>query len=315
MVRGEAAARPAGGGAARTVLADYLGARATELLRGLRQYDEAGGRPAADAAWLVRGAARRICVTLGAHPGKTDPEWARQLCGELQWFSELIVREHVQAARLERLLAGLHRLSGADEAGSGRAAGAARAAALLRRRLGLARGRAHTAALDAMGSGRFHAAVDAVALLASEAPPAGEGSADVLRDAVEAAEKRLAEAVARLPLRRAGHPYNAEALARGLDPGAAQDVPWRQVRTLLRHVRYAHELLAPAAPPHLTAAGRALDRHRDAEQAAEAAAAAAHTPRITPPTAYALGVLHADQRHEVEAARFTFGRLWERGAG
>ncbi|MYW33990.1 metal-binding protein, partial [Streptomyces sp. SID2119] len=34
------------------------------------------------------------------------------------------------------------------------------------------------------------------------------------------------------------------------------------------------------------------------------------TPRIAPATAYALGVLHADQRHEVEAARAVFRETW-----
>ena len=32
----------------------------------------------------------------------------------------------------------------------------------------------------------------------------------------------------------------------------------------------------------------------------------------SPATAYALGVLHADQRHEVEAARFAFQHAWQR---
>ncbi|MEV6786927.1 metal-binding protein, partial [Streptomyces sp. NPDC051098] len=53
-----------------------------------------------------------------------------------------------------------------------------------------------------------------------------------------------------------------------------------------------------------------LARHRAAAEAAAAAAAAARTPRIAPATAYALGVLHADQRHEVEAARFAFQEVW-----
>ncbi|MFD0069488.1 metal-binding protein, partial [Streptomyces sp. NPDC127574] len=45
-----------------------------------------------------------------------------------------------------------------------------------------------------------------------------------------------------------------------------------------------------------------------------AAASAARTPRIAPATAYALGVLHADQRHEVEAARFAFQQAWQKEA-
>ncbi|MGK5548085.1 CHAD domain-containing protein, partial [Streptomyces sp. URMC 127] len=68
----------------------------------------------------------------------------------------------------------------------------------------------------------------------------------------------------------------------------------------------------PAFSVRLLGAGQALDRHRDAADAAAAAAAAARTPRIAPATAYALGVLHADQRHEVEAARYAFGRTWQR---
>ncbi|MYQ46963.1 metal-binding protein, partial [Streptomyces sp. SID4985] len=54
------------------------------------------------------------------------------------------------------------------------------------------------------------------------------------------------------------------------------------------------------------------NRHRDAAEAAVAAAQAARTARIAPATAYALGVLHADQRHEVEAARFAFQQAWQR---
>ncbi|CAM5253052.1 CHAD domain-containing protein OS=Streptomyces tendae OX=1932 GN=GUR47_25645 PE=4 SV=1 [Streptomyces tendae] len=62
----------------------------------------------------------------------------------------------------------------------------------------------------------------------------------------------------------------------------------------------------------LLAAGEALNRHRDAAEAAAAAAQAARTPRIAPATAYALGVLHADQRHEVEAARYAFQHCWRK---
>ncbi|MEV7861268.1 CHAD domain-containing protein [Streptomyces hirsutus] len=227
--------------------------------------------------------------------------------------------------------------------------GAAKAGALLDRQLTLARTRAHSTALQALGSSRFHAVTDKVAVLASEVPltPAA-GTAD-LRPLAEAARERLVDAVAALPLITAGSPYNAEALAHGLSPDPAphpQDAPWHQVRLLLRLHRYALEVLyraaeaagtaaaaepttptaatvpttvfpttTPAAPPpdlRLLAAGEALDRHRDASEASAAAAHAARTPRIAPATAYALGVLHADQRHEVEAARYAFQRSWQK---
>ncbi|MGA5287420.1 CHAD domain-containing protein [Streptomyces pseudogriseolus] len=207
-----------------------------------------------------------------------------------------------------------------DGAGGGRApltVGAAKAGALLERQLTLARTRAHSGALQALGSARFHAVADQVAVLASEVPLAAAAEGADLRPLADAARERLADAVAALPLLTAGSPYNAEALVHGLSPDPAphpQDAPWHQVRLLLRLHRYAQEVLHPDAGDdlRLRAAGEALDRHRDAAEAAAAAAHAARTPRIAPATAYALGVLHADQRHEVEAARYAFQRAWQK---
>ncbi|MFJ6726119.1 CHAD domain-containing protein [Streptomyces sp. NPDC091281] len=199
--------------------------------------------------------------------------------------------------------------------------GAAKAGALLDRQLTLARTRAHSTALQALGSSRFHAVADKVAVLASEVPLAPHAAATDPRPLAAAAEDRLTDAVAALPLLTAGHPYNAEALVHGLSPEPTphpQDAPWHQVRLLLRLHRYALEVVLGADTPpdvRLLAAGEALDRHRDASEAAAAAAHAARTPRIAPATAYALGVLHADQRHEVEAARYAFQRAWQRQTG
>ncbi|MFF0790929.1 CHAD domain-containing protein [Streptomyces spiralis] len=198
--------------------------------------------------------------------------------------------------------------------------GAAKAGALLDRRLTLARARAHSTALQALGSSRFHAVADKVAVLAGDVPLTPTAHTMVPRTLATDAEERLADAVAALPLVTAGSPYNAAALVHGLSPDPSphpQDAPWHQVRLLLRLHRYAQEALRPVdgegAPVdvRLLTAGRALDRHRDASEAAAAAAAAARTPRIAPATAYALGVLHADQRHEVEAARFAFQQAWQ----
>ncbi|MET9510913.1 CHAD domain-containing protein [Streptomyces flavidovirens] len=320
----------------RELLAPYLHARAADFLRSLRVHRESGQDPqgAADAAEAVRalrGAARRISGTLHTFRPLTDTGWADTLRAELAWLSGTLAREHAYAARLNRLLEALNRLSGAG-GGAGRASvppargggaepggsltvGAARAGALLERQLTLARTRAHSAALQALGSSRFHAVADAVALLASDVPlgpAAAAPAAEVLTPLSTGAEQRLREAVAALPLRRASHPYNADALVHGLaaaPSSEAQDAPWHHVRLLLRLHRYAQEVVTGPVDP--LPAARALDRHRDAAEAAGAAASAARTPRIAPATAYALGVLHADQRHEVEAARFAFQQLWQ----
>ncbi len=324
--------------ASRELLAPYLHARATEFLRSLRLHRESGQDPqgaaeAAEAARALRAAARRISGTLHTFRPLTETGWADTLRAELAWLSGILAREHAYAGRLNRLLEALNRLSGAgggtgggvpvppargggsSEPGNSLTVGAARAGALLERQLTLARTRAHSAALQALGSSRFHAVADAVALLASDVPlgpAAAAPAAEVLAPLATGAEQRLREAVAALPLGRAAHPYNAEALVHGLAPAPsseAQDAPWHHVRLLLRLHRYAQEVVA--GPGDTRPAARALDRHRDAAEAATAAASAARTPRIAPATAYALGVLHADQRHEVEAARFAFQQVWQ----
>ncbi|WP_055490595.1 CHAD domain-containing protein [Streptomyces sp. TP-A0356] len=345
-------ARPAAGPVSGDALAGYLRAQATEFLRSLRQHRETGAagngtEDSGDAALALRRSARRISGTLHTFRPLLDADWSEAMRPELAWLSGTLAREHAYAARLERLLLALHRLSGssvfpaqpvgaAEPVGTGPrtqpaapergnlTVGAAKAGALLERQLTLARTRAHSAALQALGSSRFHAVADSVAVLASEVPLTPAAATADLRPLAAAAEERLCDAVAALPLIVAGHPYNAEALIHGLSPDPAphpQDGPWHQVRLLLRLHRYAREVLygeygehgeKAAVDVRLLAAGQALNRHRDASEAAAAAAAAARTPRIAPATAYALGVLHADQRHEVEAARFAFQQAWQR---
>ncbi|WP_234543071.1 CHAD domain-containing protein [Streptomyces sp. R39] len=314
-------------------LAGYLRAQATEFLRALRLHRETGTASATaesvDAARALRRSARRISGSLHTFRPLLDTDWSEEIRPELAWLSGTLGLEHAYEGRLERLLLALHRLSGStalpaqatSEAGTERGnltVGAAKAGALLDRQLTLARTRAHSTALQALGSARFHAVADKVAVLASEVPLTAAAPTTDLRPQAAAAEERLTDAIAALPLVTAGHPYNAEALVHGLSPDPAphpQDGPWHQVRLLLRLHRYAREVVCGEGAPvdvRLLAAGQALNRHRDASEAAAAAAAAARTPRIAPATAYALGVLHADQRHEVEAARFAFQQAWQK---
>ncbi|MEW1829132.1 CHAD domain-containing protein [Streptomyces sp. NPDC088196] len=357
----------AGGSPTGDALAGYLRAQATEFLRALRLHRETGNgqngtEDSVDAARALRHSARRISGSLHTFRPLLDADWSEEMRPELAWLSGTLALEHACAARLERLLIALHRLSGSAAfpaqsaasavggrvTGAGRGipapasgrtpgtgpavtptataergsltVGAAKAGALLERQLTLARTRAHSSALQALGSSRFHAVADRVAVLASEVPLTPGASTADLRPLAAAAGERLTDAVTALPLVTAGHPYNAEALIHGLSPDPAphpQDGPWHQVRLLLRLHRYAGEVLHGDGAPldvRLLAAGQALNLHRDASEAAAAAASAARTPRIAPATAYALGVLHADQRHEVEAARFAFQQSWQKQA-
>lgn len=318
------------------VLAPYLRTQAADFLRSLRLHREnsaptdAGPQAAEQAAGALRRSSRRISGTLHTFRAALDPLWAEHLRTELAWLSGTLARERAYADRLTRLLEALHGLSGtplpaarAETGGTSAAStsaassavavavgkertvlgvGTARAGALLERQLTLARTRAHSAALQALGSSRFHAVADAVALLASEVPlsaAAAEPAGELLHEPAQRAEQRLLGAVAALRPYEAAEPYNE-----------AHDAPWHQTRLLLRLHRYAHEVVRGAPDPVLAGPGHALDLHRDASEAAAAASAAARTPRIAPTTAYALGVLHADQRHEVEAARAVFRESW-----
>jgi CHAD domain len=310
------------GSTAGAVLGGYLNGQAAVLLRSLRPHHEGVG--SAETVLLPCRAACRISGTLYTFRPLLDPRWADQLSAELSWLSGVLAREHACAARLDRLLAALHRLSSpaaesADrrertEPAGQRGIGSARAGALLERQLTLARTKAHSAALRALGSARFHAVADAVALLASEAPVAPDAAAraavPTLRPFAERAHRRLAEAVDSLP-----PGSGTQALAHTLTTAEGRhDAAWHRIRFLVRLARYAQEVLdQDDGIPGLTLAGHHLNRHRDAAEAAAAAATAGRTPRIAPATAYALGVLHADQRHDAEAARFAFCRTWRPG--
>lgn len=300
------------------VLAVCLQEQAADFLRALRRHRTSGtdAGEASDAARRLGFAGDRISRTLQVHRDLTDTEWADQLAAELCRLSGTLAGEHAYSDRLDRLRGALSRLSGPEPAGL-MALGAARAGALLERRLTLARTRAHSDCLRALGSSRFHAVADAVAVMASEVPPprgTADGPADaVLRGCAERLDRRVDEAVRALPLAGAGIPRDVQAATE------AEDAGWHRVRQLLQLSRSAQDVLGRVSPSvvrasdgRLAGALQALDRHRDAAEAAADAAAAARTARIAPATAYALGVLHADQRHDVEAARRTFGRMWER---
>ncbi|MFC1407545.1 MULTISPECIES: CHAD domain-containing protein [Streptacidiphilus] len=320
-------------GSAAELLSVHLATQAGDFLRGL---------PSVDLHTL-----RRVGAALHTFESLLDPAWAREMREELSRLGAVLGQERAYGRRLSRLLAGLDSLTSTDPAANAaqlpagqlpsgqlpaatagpvprpreaegllaRHPGAPKARALLERQLTLGRSRAHTAALQELGSARFHALADRMTLLVSDLPLRAGGSdapAGELLSCAAAEAAALTAAAEALPLERAAVAYNGDCLH---EPG--DDQPWRQVHGMVQRTRYALELCAPllgrqAGPPlaALTELGRILGRHRDAAEAAEAAALAALTPRITPATGYVLGVVHADQRLEVEATRHAFGTTW-----
>ncbi|GLW55152.1 CHAD domain-containing protein [Kitasatospora phosalacinea] len=321
------------------VLAGYLTAQAGAFLRALPQVvGEAGSRPgslpaSAQAADDLLRAVRRVGGALHTFAAAFDPQWAQESRTELRWLLNLLAQEPGYRRRAARLTGALDSLADASPDGAGMLAGhagAPKARALLERQLTLARTRAHTAVLQELRSARLHALADRMTLLAGEVPltaAAAEPVAALLPRAA-AALAALLGAGERLPWQRAAQAYGGAGLHRlgaaQAEPGevpaaraaadadaalAADDAPWLRARILVKRARYALEVCG-APGGGLAELDGVLARHREASDAAATVATAARTPRITPATAYVLGVVHADQRLEVESARYAFGRQW-----
>ncbi|WP_377270572.1 CHAD domain-containing protein [Peterkaempfera sp. SMS 1(5)a] len=339
----------AGDPTAGEVLTAHLTAQAVAFLRALPTVrGEPGGRPGepdAQGGDLLR-AVRRVGGALHTFAAAVEPGWAQELRDELRWLLNMLTQEPSYDRRLARLVAALDSLTRTaapdrlpaqrgDEPSSpstGMLAGhpgAAKARALLERQLTVARARIHTSSLQELRSARLHALADRMTLLTGEVPlaaPAAAAAREVLLPQAAAALGALARAAEALPLLRAGAAYNGDARHRLHaeaplpDADAAlgtDDAPWLRVRILAKRARYALEVCEPllggqasGTAARLDSLGRVLDRHQEAADAAATAAAAARTPRITPATGYVLGVVHADQRLEVEAARYSFGLQW-----
>ncbi|GHH79612.1 CHAD domain-containing protein [Kitasatospora indigofera] len=315
------------------ILSRHLTAQAGAFLRALPQaVGEVGSRPgavlhpSAGTADLLR-AVRRIGGVLHTFAASFEPSWAQESRAELRWLLNLLAQEPGYLRRSTRLLGALDSLSAADAEGPGMLAGhagAPKARALLDRQLTLARTRAHSTVLQELRSARLHALADRMTLLVGEVPlreQAVGGPRDSLLPQTGAALGALDAGARLLPLHRASTPYGGDGLRRlGTVPAArgvldadavlaADDAPWHRVRILAKRARYALEVSGRPVPA-LDELDRTLGRHQEASDAAVTAATAARTPRITPATAYVLGVVHADQRLEVEAARYAFGLQW-----
>ncbi|MGW4803983.1 CHAD domain-containing protein [Kitasatospora sp. NPDC004272] len=322
------------------VLAGYLTVQAGAFLRALPQaVGEAGSRPgalpaSARAADDLLRAVRRVGGVLHTFAAAFDPQWAQESRTELRWLLNLLGQEPGYQRRAVRLLGALDSLADTSPDAAGMLAGhagAPKARALLERQLTLARTRAHTALLQELRSARLHALADRMTLLAGDvplvAPTAAEPVAALLPQTAVALGALLG-AGERLPWQRAAQAYGGAGLHRlvaaDAEPGgvpasrtpadadaalAADDAPWLRARILLKRARYALEVCGGTGEG-LAELDGVLARHQEASDAAVTVATAARTPRITPATAYVLGVVHADQRLEVESARYAFGRQW-----
>ncbi|MFC9330936.1 CHAD domain-containing protein [Kitasatospora sp. NPDC057015] len=315
------------------ILSRHLTAQAGAFLRALPQaVGEVGSRPgavlltSAGTSDLLR-AVRRIGGVLHTFAASFEPGWAQESRTELRWLLNLLAQEPGYLRRSARLLGALDSLSAAEPDGPGMLAGhagAPKARALLDRQLTLARTRAHSTVLQELRSARLHALADRMTLLVGEVPlraAGGSPAADALLPQATAALTALGAGAQLLPLHRAATPYGGDGLRRlGTVPAArgvldadaalaADDAPWHRVRILVKRARYAMEVCARPILA-LDELDRTLGRHQEAADAAVTAATAARTPRITPATAYVLGVVHADQRLEVESARYAFGLQW-----
>jgi len=201
-------------------LAGYLRAQATEFLRALRLHRETGGatgngtEDSVDAARALRRSVRRISGSLHTFRPLLETEWSESLQPELAWLSGTLTMEHAYAARLERLLLALHRLSGAtvfpSQARAAVAAVSSTAAAGTDAVVGSRANATANSRADVAAGGRANAAAGSRA--------AGAGHADVAAGSRAAGAARVGAAAPRgaeLRTRRTSPPT----------PGAPQPCP------------------------------------------------------------------------------------------
>ena len=252
---------PPGGATAGEVLTRYLHERAAGFLRGLGLR----GENEAEADALLRGSARRIGGVLHTYGRADRPGVGRAAAGR----AGLAVRDAGPRAAVRRPAGPAARGAAPAVGGREHEAGGARRRRPVRRhrgRRGPRRGPAG-APVDA-GQDRAHSRPSR-----RWAPPASTRwptrspcwpprcrwprrrpapAAALLPPLAAQAYSRLAEAAAALPLHRAAHPYNAEAVQASLGAELTadlQDAPWHQVRILLRLSRYAAEVPGPGGRP------------------------------------------------------------------
>ncbi|WP_084704174.1 CHAD domain-containing protein [Phaeacidiphilus oryzae] len=337
---GAAGARMTQGGGAGGdggTVGELLGGRLAEAAEAFLRAASAMGGSGPD-AMALRAAVRGLSPLLTVFGPLLNRSVADPLRSELGWLAAVLAPEPAYTRKAVRLAAALDVLAPVSagergENGPGGQGGAEstirpgvlaghpgvpKARALLERQLTLARARAHTAALQELRSSRFHALADRLSLLASDPPlalPENAPGDAALLPCLGAAYRSLAAAVRELPLARITVPYHGDALRTA--PEDPDEPRWRRTRDRARAALRARAVCAPLLdelsnrhPTGLDELTELLAMAREAAEAAAGAAAAATTPRITPATGYVLGVLHADQRMAVEAARYAFSRRW-----
>ena len=254
----------AGASSAEGLLATHLAEQAGRFLRNLPDVD--------------LGTLRRVDGALHGFGALLDPLWAETMRGDLAALVVTLGQERGYTRRLGRLLAAVDSLTctdasvptprtaataptprtaadpprPADSTVGGLLAhhpGAPKARAMLERQLTLARSRSHTAALQELGSSRFHSLADRMTLLVSDLPlrdPAGSNPPEQLLSYAARTGEALEATVSRLPLRRAAQPYNGDALHRVPVPvgeataiAAHEDAAWTRAGAAVRYARYA----------------------------------------------------------------------------
>ncbi|MEV8096978.1 CYTH and CHAD domain-containing protein [Kitasatospora sp. NPDC085879] len=271
--------------------AGSVGAALTAYLReqaaGLRALDPAVRRDAPDAVHRMRVRVRRLRSALAAHRKLLDGRTVDRLDAELRWFGRVLGRARDPEVLGQRLAA--------QAAGLPAAARPAEVRARLRARFGRRYARAHRVALEAMGSRRYYALLDAVEELAAR-PPLTDRARRGGREA-----RRVLERQRRRVLRRLGP-------ALDLPPGPARDKALHRARKAAKRARYAAESVTPLTQKRAGRLRKDMKRvqqplgdHQDGVVAEAALLEIAARARRRGEDAFGCGMLFAAQRaHEQE---------------
>ncbi|MGB8861842.1 MAG: CYTH and CHAD domain-containing protein, partial [Ilumatobacteraceae bacterium] len=249
-----------------------------------------------DAIHQMRVAARRLRSVLKVFSPLLEPEWSTALRDELAWIAGQLGGARDREVLEGRLLAGLEQLA------AGGVRDTPKAATVVRRELELDQDEATKQVIEAMGSLRYLALLDAL-VDAARSPrltaAADATSARALPPMMTATWKRLSRAVRKLSVEGA-------------------DDAWHQARIRAKQARYAANSLvlvfgtpARRMAEQLEQVTELLGRHQDALIAAEAARSLAEGRGVGGRAGYVLGLLHGEQLAEARAIRRQFDGVWQ----
>ncbi|MFE6805071.1 CHAD domain-containing protein [Streptomyces sp. NPDC057681] len=272
-----------------------------EQIRALTALDPAVRRDRPDSVHRMRVACRRLRSCLRSYRSVLDREATDAIRGDLKWLAGELGAERDQEVLMERLTRGVKALP--KELVLGPVSARLQA-------WNVARGsESHQRSLDALGSRRYLALLDSLAVLGQQPP--------LRAKAGKAADKVMAKAV----LKEFDRLAQRMAPALDLPPGPERDVALHEARKAAKKVRYAAEAARPTLGKpakrlgkRVKAGQKVLGDHQDSVVARGTIRDLAVAAQTTNEAGFTWGVLYGGEQAVAHTREQELLTVWERAS-